>query len=136
MPSNLKDRLKEAMKGPPRVTGVALAKACKVAPPSVSDWLSGRTKTMEAGNLLAAAKLLRVDPDWLATGKGHMRPGFEVREPAVGYLSASAAEHAELQRLIRQLDHDQLRETISFVKWQLANKAPPRHGQALSMAGK
>lgn len=68
----LKDRLKRAMAGPPKVTGVALANACHVKPPSVSDWLSGKTKTMEASHLLAAAKFLGVNPSWLSSGVGPM----------------------------------------------------------------
>ena len=44
------------MLGPQKITGVALAKACGVSPASVSDWLSGKSKTMEASHLLAAAR--------------------------------------------------------------------------------
>lgn len=66
----LKDRLAEAMTGPPKVTQAALARACKVAQPSVNDWLSGKSKTIRGAALLAAARHLRVSPDWLATGKG------------------------------------------------------------------
>jgi transcriptional regulator with XRE-family HTH domain len=61
------------MAGPPKVTQAALAKACKVRQPSVSDWLSGRTRSMDSENLIAAARFLNVRPEWLATGKGEMR---------------------------------------------------------------
>ena len=71
--TTLQDRLRLAMAGPPRVSQAALAKACGVKPPSVSDWLSGKTKRLEGANLLAAARLLRVSPEWLATGKGAMQ---------------------------------------------------------------
>lgn len=70
MISTLSERLREAMKGPPVVNGLQLAKACGVKPASVSGWLSGKSKSMEGSNLLAAARLLNVDPDWLATGVG------------------------------------------------------------------
>lgn len=72
--NTLRERLKEVMDGPPKVTQSALAKACKVKPPSVSDWLSGRTKTLEGSNLLRAAAFLKVSPQWLATGKGPKEP--------------------------------------------------------------
>ena len=88
----LKDRLKLAMSDP-KVTGKDLAKACKIKPPSVSDWLSGKTQTIEASNLLAAAKFLNVSPDWLASGVGQMRktystitfPHHTAQEPAAKY---------------------------------------------------
>lgn len=67
----LKDRLASAMAGPPLVSQAALARACGVKQPSVNDWLSGKTKTIRGGTLLAVARFLKVSPDWLATGKGH-----------------------------------------------------------------
>lgn len=69
----LKDRLALAMKGPPRVTGADLARACKIKPPSVSDWLSGETRAIKGKNLLAASQLLGVNAEWLASGRGPMR---------------------------------------------------------------
>ncbi len=71
----LKNRLKLAMSDP-KVSGAALARACKVAAPSVSEWLSGETKSLSATNLLAAAKFLNVSPDWLASGIGQMRKTY------------------------------------------------------------
>lgn len=73
MNSTLAERLREAMNGPPKVSGKQVAKACNIKPPSVSGWLSGKSKTMEASNCLAVAKLLNVDPDWLASGVGLKR---------------------------------------------------------------
>lgn len=69
----LQERLKTAMMGPPKVTQAALARACRVKPPSVHDWLSGKTKSIEGENLLNAAAFLKVSPLWLAAGKGPMR---------------------------------------------------------------
>jgi len=60
------------MEGPPKVSQAALARACGVKPPSVTDWLSGRTKTLAGPNLLKAARFLGVSPDWLASAKGPM----------------------------------------------------------------
>lgn len=72
--TTLAERLRLAMEGPPKVSQAAIARACGVKPPSVTDWLNGETKRMEGSNLLAAAKLLRVNPEWLASGRGPMRP--------------------------------------------------------------
>lgn len=70
----LAERLKYAMEVLPlkKIKGVELARAVGVKPPSVSDWLSGKSKTMEGENLLRAAKHLNVNPVWLATGSGEV----------------------------------------------------------------
>ena len=71
----LAERLKFAMDNatPKKIKGVDLARAVGVKPPSVSDWLSGKSRTMEGENLLRAAKCLGVDALWLANGQGEMR---------------------------------------------------------------
>jgi phage repressor protein C with HTH and peptisase S24 domain len=73
----LQERLILAMAGPPKVTQAALARACGIRAPSVNDWISGKTKTIEGQNLLIAADYLKVMPMWLATGKGPMRKGSD-----------------------------------------------------------
>ncbi len=70
---NLAERLRKALTERPEITQADLARACAIKPPSVSDWLNGKTKRLSGSNLLAAARLLGVRPDWLATGKGQMR---------------------------------------------------------------
>ena len=68
----LAERLKYAMEilPPKKIKGVELARVVGVKPPSVSDWLSGKSKSMEGENLLKTAKFLGVNPVWLATGAG------------------------------------------------------------------
>lgn len=68
----LAERLKYAMEILPskKIKGVELARAVGVKPPSVSDWLSGKSRSMEGENLLRASRYLRVDATWLATGSG------------------------------------------------------------------
>lgn len=70
MALTLKDRLEAAMKLRPEITAADIARACGIKPPSVSDWLSGKTKSIKGANLLATAKLFGVRPDWLSTGIG------------------------------------------------------------------
>ena len=60
----LTDRMKEL-----GLREADLARACGVKPPSVHYWITGKTKKIEGENLLLAAKALRVDPEWLRTGK-------------------------------------------------------------------
>lgn len=71
--NTLAERLKESLDQSPEFTASGLARACGIKPPSVSDWLSGKTKKMEGANLLSASEYLGVNPWWLATGKGPMK---------------------------------------------------------------
>lgn len=73
----LQERLKLVMAGPPKISQAALARACGIKPPSVNDWLSGKTKSIEGENLLHAAHLLKVAPMWLATGRGPMKKDMD-----------------------------------------------------------
>ncbi|WOE40669.1 LexA family protein [Acinetobacter chinensis] len=68
----LSERLKYAMEvlPPKKIKGVELARAVGVKPPSVSDWLSGKSKNMDGPNLIRAAQFLKVNSKWLATGVG------------------------------------------------------------------
>lgn len=52
----------------------ALGKALGVSAAAISKLFSGQSATLNAANLFAAADLLNVDPRWLATGQGEMRP--------------------------------------------------------------
>lgn len=70
---NLSDRLKLAMQAA-GVSQADLARACGVKPPSIHGWLSGKAKFLRGENLLQAALVLKVRPDWLATGDGPMEP--------------------------------------------------------------
>lgn len=70
--NTLAERLRYAMEVLPtrKIKGVEVARAVGVTPPSVSDWLSGKSKSMEGENLIRVSKFLKVDSTWLATGKG------------------------------------------------------------------
>lgn len=70
--SNLATRLAEAM-ADNSVTQADLARACGVSPPSVHDWLSGKTRSLKSSSLLRASAFLRVRKEWLAEGRGPMR---------------------------------------------------------------
>lgn len=91
--TDLADRLKQAMAGPPEVKPSELARACGIRQPSINDWLNGRTKKLEGANLLAAAECLKVNPWWLANGTGPMRSAMsepDVREVMTVLQSMSA----------------------------------------------
>jgi len=84
------------MAGPPKVTQAALARACRVKAPSVNDWLSGKTKSIEGENLLNAATFLKVSPLWLATGKGPMREQAIASKDESEQADHSLSEHANV----------------------------------------
>ena len=63
------DRIKEVMeeKG---LNGADLAKACGVAPSSVTKWLRNDVKRIKGEYLIKLAKILDVNISWLQTGNG------------------------------------------------------------------
>ena len=71
MPSDLKDRLAEALARTGK-SKIELARFCGVSHPSVSNWFNGKTKELSASNALRAALFLGVNVEWLTTGKGSM----------------------------------------------------------------
>jgi len=72
--STLRERLALALAKKRGGSQAELARACGVSSASVADWFSGQTKTLKAGSLLAAARYLKVRPEWLQTGVGAMHP--------------------------------------------------------------
>ena len=66
----LKDRLAWALRKKEGATQADLARACSTKPPSVSDWLSGKTKSLKSKSARQAALYLNVDQLWLESGIG------------------------------------------------------------------
>lgn len=130
MKTTLSERLREAMAGPPKVSGVQLAEACGVAPPSVSAWRTGDSKSLSGSNLLAAAKKLGVRPEWLADGVGPKHAG----DPAMAQQH-TVREHTRdsaylwpFKRINPQqwslLDEEQKYDIEKYVSLQVKTKAP------------
>lgn len=95
--STLEERINAAVRRaidhgwlPARGSSAALARACNVAAPSVSDWLRGKTKTIKAEYLLAASRALRVRPEWLDQGVGPM--ALDAAEPTAAPLQITAED--------------------------------------------
>lgn len=76
----LAERVKEAMDAKP-CSGTELASASGVKPPSVSDWLSGKTKTLKSATALRASRFLGVNMTWLTEGVGRTN---QLGEPIQG----------------------------------------------------
>lgn len=58
----------------PPLSQADLARRAGVKPSSVHNWLSGETKSLKPNGLFAAARALNVQPEWLMSGRGPMRP--------------------------------------------------------------
>jgi transcriptional regulator with XRE-family HTH domain len=61
-----------------RLTQADLARSVGIKPPSVSDWLNGKTKILKAKTALRAAHFLDVSPLWLTEGRGSMQSSESV----------------------------------------------------------
>ena len=85
------------------VTKSALAAAADVSPSAVTQWENGDTKTLRSASVLAAAKALNVDYEWLATGKGEP-DGNRAEQPRAAYGVSEAA--LEVARGFDQLTPD------------------------------
>lgn len=51
-----------------------IARSCSISPASVSDWFTGKSKSIKSIYLPKVAKLLGVSSTWLATGIGPVKP--------------------------------------------------------------
>lgn len=143
MKSTLKERVIEAMAGPPRVSGIELAAACGLSPASISDWKTGKTKTIEGSNLIAASKRLGVRPEWLANGIG---PKFHdtkwqeqpaINQTVIDYPFAKPKDDkwiTEAVVILRKLKPAQREGAVATLRVYVGKLGPPRHGQALPMA--
>lgn len=117
--------MKELTKDLPRGWKAALARHCKIEPPSVSDWVSGRTVTLEGKNLIKAAEFFNVNPSWLATGKGGKEISgehvFSVNETKARY---QVEENDLIEQDLKSLDHDEAdvwRTRLEILKSQMTN---------------
>lgn len=141
MNTTLKERIRQAMDGPPKVQGNVLAAYCGCAAASVSDWRSGKSKSIDGKNLTRAAEFLKVRSKWLAEGVGPMRDDVlqqpYVAEPVVQYLPAVKADKmtTELVDLFERLDREGKVECLGFIKGFVLGRSPHTHGQASAVAG-
>lgn len=118
--NTLAERIKAAMAGPPVVTQAELARACNVKPPSVADWMSGRTKSIEGENLVNAAAKLGVSAKWLATGRGQMRVEFSGSAKAPRELAGALGIPDSASQPAR-LDIEKLAAAIGAIDGALEN---------------
>lgn len=74
--TTLKERLELAMDAnSPRTTQAAIAKACGISTAAVAGWFQKENFALQATHCFALSKLMNVDAEWLATGRGTMAGG-------------------------------------------------------------
>lgn len=137
MQTTLADRLKYAMAGPPKITGLALAKACGVSQPSVSDWLNGTTKSLDGVNLVLAAEFLKVNAKWLATGLGlKISPPESTSQFVSDHIGAYEPDQwiNEAVKILKSLKQHQREGAVAALRTHVGNLTPPDNGQTLPMA--
>jgi transcriptional regulator with XRE-family HTH domain len=81
--STLSERINEAF-AHSNCSKRALARAVGISAPSVNQWFTGKTLSIQYPYLVKAAHFLQVSPHWLATGEGEMRDGVLYRPPLEG----------------------------------------------------
>lgn len=67
------EALEQAQAIAPYKNKAGLAKHCGIRPSSVTDWFSGKTKTIGYKHAILAAEYLQVSASWLADGTGDMK---------------------------------------------------------------
>ena len=67
------EALEQAQATAPYKNKAGLAKYCGIRPSSVTDWFSGKTKTIGYKHAILAAEYLQVSASWLADGTGDMK---------------------------------------------------------------
>lgn len=74
----LKDRLALTLAQPTKAgkkkSQAGLARACGISAPSVNDWCSGKTNSIDGQYLTKAAAYLECSAHWLGCGEGDMAP--------------------------------------------------------------
>lgn len=106
-----------------------LARRVKLSRGAVSLWFVGSTKELKGHNLLAAAEALGVNPSWLDTGKGEMKPGIK---DASSPLPGLPRETAEIIEIYETLTKDERKAMLAFLK--ALSPAQRRRAEAAALA--
>ncbi len=114
------------------LTQAELARRVGISAPSVNGWFSGKAKFLRGENLLAAARALAVDENWLATGKGQMASGVDAShsvatvaetETKPGYVRFDVFEGAAGMGVgVVNQDFPEVVESIEIAEWEVRRK--------------
>lgn len=106
---NIGTRIKDARKRG-NIPIAEIAKAAGVSKQAVYQWESGETRALKGEHLVEVARVLRVDPTWLASGKGR-REGAH-REPD---LTDEAIELARAWQKLDPATRNSFRDVIFYL---------------------
>lgn len=113
--STLKDRIAECMRRRPDIRPIDIAKACGIAAPSVSGWISGETKRLKAETGRKASQLFGCDQNWLCDGVGLPNwGGARVSEPQTAHVTLAAALQV-LGDALQDMDPGTRRRVMSLI---------------------
>lgn len=103
------------------VRPVDLARACEVKAPSVSNWLSGKTKVLKGDKLVKAAEFLKVHPEWLAEGKGSIAnlpdPGYGTVAETSNISHYNKPEIDAVTKIMSTVDKDGRQKILAFAEF-------------------
>jgi len=150
--STLNERLTVAL-ADAGITKAELARRVGISAPSVNGWFTGKAKFLRGENLLAAARALSVDEDWLATGKGSSRRSHGVAEPAPEYTVSGVLEPETRPGYVRfdvfegsagmgtgvvNQDYPEVVQTIEVAEWEVRRKLGylPKPGRIQLITGR
>ena len=112
MVSTLEDRIKVLSRDLARGWQKKLADYCGVSPPSVSDWASGQTATLDSAHLIKCSEFFKVNPHWLATGQGDRSINKSASSETIDARREFYA--ADISDLLKQIDNsDKLRRAYA-----------------------
>jgi hypothetical protein len=122
---SLSSRLKNLLDENPSKSQAGLARATGAKPASISDWVNGRTKSINSKYLTSAALYFVVNSDWLATGKGPKEPQGIIARAMAGLDSRAQATGA----------HNDDDAVISNFAENFAKLSPARQTAVLALMG-
>lgn len=97
----LSERVQRAMVKRGQPSQADLARACKVTTASVSDWITGKTKSLSARTARLAAAYFGCDRDWIGQGIGQPNwiESHGLREAGAAYREEQPSVHAALDTI-------------------------------------
>lgn len=113
--STLAERLQRALAAKPGATQAELARYCKAAGPSVSDWFRGETRSLRAQTLVLAAEYLGVRARWLLDGSGRMDDAAAPSPPAAPDLKLAEALPVVLEAIAACPEREELRQLLPLL---------------------
>lgn len=100
-----------------------LVRRCGMTRTTVKYWLDGTTKHLRPEHLFPVARALGINPEWLGTGEGPMRPPAGVAEERSAYVVQSLGrDERTLLARYAQLTPEQRRAVLELLTTMIGKK--------------